>query len=177
MKNRIISSSIFIVLGVLIILFPLYILPVCPPPENAVMPVDTMSHTMNDSMGGTVSNAMDRASSELAHSGHMHAAGAGKIMKCFWTARAEIGVGCLVIAIGVLLLISRTVFVRMGLSMALACISLLAMAIPTILIGVCSNEMMRCNMGSKPALVLLSSLLFIVAVVNTYYLNKKTKNR
>ncbi|KDN10290.1 hypothetical protein GAPWKB30_1092 [Gilliamella apicola] len=97
-------------------------------------------------------------------------------MKCFWTARAEIGIGCLVIAIGALLLISRTAFVRIGLSMALACISLLAAAIPTILIGVCGNEMMRCNMGSKPALVLLSGLLFIVAVINIYYLNKRTKN-
>ncbi|OCG39539.1 hypothetical protein A9G28_09140 [Gilliamella sp. Fer1-1] len=160
MKNRIISSSIFIVIGVLIILFPLYILPVCPPPEAVTTPIDTMSST----------------SSELAHSGHMHAS-TGKIMKCFWTARAEIGIGCLVITIGTLLLISSTAFVRMGLNMALACISLLAIAIPTILIGVCSNEMMRCNMGAKPALVLLSSLLFIIAIINTYYLNKKTKNR
>ncbi|MWN31405.1 DUF4418 family protein [Gilliamella sp. Pra-s65] len=167
MKNRIISSSIFIIIGVLIILFPLYILPVCPLPEAIVTPVDTMSHGMS---------AMNGASSELAHSGHMHAS-TGKIMKCFWTARAEIGIGCLVIVIGALLLISRTAFIRMGLSMATACISLLAAAIPTILIGVCSNEMMRCNMGAKPALVLLSGLLFIAAVVNTYYLNKKTKNR
>lgn len=168
MKNRLISSSTFIIIGVLIILFPLYILPVCPSPESVVTPVDTMSHSM--------SNAMNGVSGELAHSGHMHAS-TGKIMKCFWTARAEIGIGCLVIAVGALLLISRTAFVRIGLSMATACISLLAAAIPTILIGVCSNEMMRCNMGSKPALVLLSGLLFIASAVNIYYLNKKTKNR
>ncbi|OCG32706.1 hypothetical protein A9G33_02700 [Gilliamella sp. Choc3-5] len=159
MRNRLISSSIFIIIGVLIILFPLYILPVCPLPDVVSMPVDTLNH----------------ASSEVAHNGHIHS-GTGKIMKCFWTARAEIGIGCLVIAIGALLLISRTAFVRIGLSMALACISLLAAAIPTILIGVCGNEMMRCNMGSKPALVLLSGLLFIVAVINIYYLNKRTKN-
>lgn len=149
MQNRMILSLTFIIIGVLLILFPLYILPVCPPPEAITMSVDAMN----------------------SEAGHVHTS-VGKIMKCFWTARAEVGVGSLVIAIGILMLFCRTVFVRMGLSMAVACIALLAAAIPTILIGVCGNEMMICNMGAKPALVLLSGLLFIVALVNTFFLNK-----
>lgn len=101
----------------------------------------------------------------------------GKIMKCFWTARAEIGIGSLVIAIGALVLFSRSLFVRMGLSMALACTAVLAAAIPTILIGVCGNEMMRCNMGAKPALILLAIVLAIAAISNVLYLNKQVNKQ
>lgn len=152
MKNRIVSSVLFILIGALFILFPLYILPVCPLPDVQSMPADAMHSAPMD--------------------GHMHNAG-GKIMKCFWTSRAEIGIGSLVIAIGALVLLSRSLFVRMGLSMAIACTAVLAAAIPTILIGVCGNEMMRCNMGAKPALILLSVVLAIVAIINVIYLNKQ----
>lgn len=150
MQNRVVSSLAYIIIGILFILFPMYILPVCPS-ESVNLPT---------AMQGQVE--------------HMHT-GVGKIMKCFWTGRAEVGVGCLIIAIGILMLFCQKIFLRMGLSMAIACISLFALAIPTVLIGVCDNQMMRCNMGAKPALVLLSLLLFIVALVNTYYLNKAAR--
>ncbi|WP_294964239.1 DUF4418 family protein [uncultured Gilliamella sp.] len=154
MKNRLISSLLFIIIGALLILVPLYIVPVCPPPEVASMPTDMANHMMNH---------------EMAHSP------SGTIMKCFWTARAEVGIGIVVLAIGLLMLFSRTVFVRMGLSMALACISFFTAAIPTILIGVCPGAMMLCNMGTKPALILLSASLLVVAIINTLYLNKASK--
>lgn len=155
MKNRIVSSVLFIFIGALLILFPLYILPVCPLPDAQAIPATTM-----------------------AGDGHMHMHSTpGKIMKCFWTARAEIGIGSLVIAIGALVLFSRSLFVRMGLSMALACTAVLAAAIPTILIGVCGNEMMRCNMGAKPALILLAIVLVIAAISNVLYLNKQVNKQ
>ena len=155
MKNRIVSSVLFIFIGALLILFPLYILPVCPLPDAQAIPATT-----------------------VAGEGHIHMHSTpGKIMKCFWTARAEIGIGSLVIAIGALVLFSRSLFVRMGLSMALACTAVLAAAIPTILIGVCGNEMMRCNMGAKPALILLAIVLAIAAISNVLYLNKQVNKQ
>ena len=160
MKNRIVSSVLFMLFGALLILFPLYILPVCPLPDVQAMPATT----------AMPADAMHAAPMD----GHMHNT-PGKIMKCFWTSRAEIGIGSLVIAIGLLVLVSRSLFVRIGLSMAIACTAVLAAAIPTILIGVCGNEMMRCNMGAKPTLVLLSLVLAIVAIINVWYLNKQTK--
>ncbi|OTQ55850.1 DUF4418 family protein [Gilliamella apis] len=155
MKNRVVTSVLFIFIGALLILFPLYILPVCPLPDAQAIPATT-----------------------VAGDGHMHMHSTpGKIMKCFWTARAEIGIGSLVIAIGALVLFSRSLFVRMGLSMALACTAVLAAAIPTILIGVCGNEMMRCNMGAKPALILLAIVLAIAAISNVLYLNKQVNKQ
>ena len=155
MKNRVVTSVLFIFIGALLILFPLYILPVCPLPDAQAIPATT-----------------------VAGDGHIHMHSTpGKIMKCFWTARAEIGIGSLVIAIGALVLFSRSLFVRMGLSMALACTAILAAAIPTILIGVCGNEMMRCNMGAKPALILLAIVLAIAAISNVLYLNKQVNKQ
>ncbi|MBI0060716.1 MULTISPECIES: DUF4418 family protein [Gilliamella] len=155
MKNRVVTSVLFIFIGALLILFPLYILPVCPLPDAQAIPATT-----------------------VAGDGHIHMHSTpGKIMKCFWTARAEIGIGSLVIAIGALVLFSRSLFVRMGLSMALACTAVLAAAIPTILIGVCGNEMMRCNMGAKPALILLAIVLAIAAISNVLYLNKQVNKQ
>lgn len=149
MKNRLVSSLLFIIIGILFIIVPFYILPVCPLPDMTTMPAENMNH-------------------QMAH-------GTGNIMKCFWTARAEVGIGCVVIAIGLLMLLSRTVFVRMGLSLSLACISFFTAAIPTILIGVCPGEMMLCHMGTRPALILLSGLLLVIAIINTLYLNKASK--
>ncbi|OTQ36734.1 DUF4418 family protein [Gilliamella apis] len=155
MKNRVVTSVLFIFIGALLILFPLYILPVCPLPDAQAIPATT-----------------------VAGDGHIHMHSTpGKIMKCFWTARAEIGIGSLVIAIGALVLFSRSLFVRMGLSMALACTAVLAAAIPTILIGVCGNEMMRCNMDAKPALILLAIVLAIAAISNVLYLNKQVNKQ
>ncbi len=162
MKNRIITSVLFMLIGLLLILFPLYILPVCPLPDIQAMPA-------NSAMPAEAMHA-----APMVGDSHMHNT-PGKIMKCFWASRAEIGIGSLVIAIGVLMLFSRSLLVRMGLSMALACTAVLAAAIPTILIGVCGNEMMRCNMGARPALVLLSLVLAIVAIINVWYLNKQAK--
>ena len=96
MQNRVVSSLAYIIIGILFILFPMYILPVCPS-ESVNLPTATMQGQVE----------------------HMHT-GVGKIMKCFWTGRAEVGVGCLIIAIGILMLFCRKIFLRMGLSMAIA---------------------------------------------------------
>ena len=41
MKNRIITSVLFMLIGLLLILFPLYILPVCPLPDIQAMPASS----------------------------------------------------------------------------------------------------------------------------------------
>lgn len=152
MKNKTIISLFFVVMGLLFILIPTYILPVCPLPDVSPIPMDVM-----------------------AHNSHVMQHGSGKIMNCYWTARAEIGIGSVVIAIGLLMFFVSNLFIRIGLSLSLACIAILAAAIPTVLIGVCSGEMQNCNIITKPTLVIISGVLFIVSVLNTLYLNKISK--
>ncbi|XKM14309.1 DUF4418 family protein [Orbaceae bacterium ac157xtp] len=96
-----------------------------------------------------------------------------KMMKCFWTARAELGIGLVVIACSLVLFIAKNALIRLGISYALIFIALLIGAIPTVLIGICPNTMMLCNMGTLPALMLLSGALLLISIVNSIYLCKK----
>lgn len=142
--NRVIISLVFVVLGLLVILVPTYLLPVCAPMEviSPVVNVQAPAHV-------TV-----------------------KYMKCHWTGQAEMGIGAVIMALGLLMLLSRSASVRLGLSLSIICVALLAAAIPTVLIGVCPGEMMPCHMGTLPALLLLSGLLVVIALINVLYLNR-----
>lgn len=142
--NRVIISLVFVVLGLLVILVPTYLLPVCAPMEviSPVVNVQAPAHV-------TV-----------------------KYMKCHWTGQAEMGIGAVIMALGLLMLLSRSACVRLGLSLSVICVAMLAAAIPTVLIGVCPGEMMPCHMGTLPSLLLLSGLLVVIALINVLYLNR-----
>lgn len=93
------------------------------------------------------------------------------IMKCIRTAQAETGVGIsLILICGIFFgkpLIRRKK-IAAGLIILL---SILGTAIPIILIGVCPGHRMPCRMGTQPALLLLSFVLFIIAA---YHMRKLT---
>ena len=128
--NRIISPGSGIVLiGIIIILIPNYIFPVCPGLLETV-------------------------------------AGKHVPMKCFWTARAEIGAGALVVLGGCALLLFKDHGARFGVSLMTAFAGALVVAIPTVLIGVCGSPVMPCRSGTLPALV-VSGCLVIAAAVAT----------
>lgn len=137
--NKSVSAILVILLGLLVILIPTYILPVCPPSEIIIN-----------------------------HEHHM----TYKFMKCHWTAQAEIGVGVVIALIGLCMLLIKSALIRLGLSLSLIIITLLVAALPTVLIGVCPGEMMDCHIGTLPALLLLSAILLIVAIVNAIYLKR-----
>lgn len=129
MKNKISISIIFVILGILIILAPTVIFPVC----DAEMK-----------------------------------------MRCLYTKQAEIGIGALIAVLGaVTFFLSEQV--RAGISIAIAGIGVLEIAIPTTLIGVCGSDMMACNAATRPLLVVLGVLTILVSVINSVYLLKVKK--
>ncbi len=128
MRNRVISGSVFLILGGLVSIGPQCIFPVC--------------------------EAME------------------KTMKCFWTARAEIGIGALISLLGILLFLFKSNEIRIGISISILLGGGLALLIPTYLIGVCSMPSMRCHGVTLPALYLSSIVIIIASFVNIIYLKR-----
>jgi hypothetical protein len=96
---------------------------------------------------------------------------AGTVMKCHWAARAELGVGFLIGLIGVFLIIFQSRQIRLGLSLALILNGILALLIPTALIGVCSSAHMTCRSLTLPALIIISSVIIVASAANVLYLH------
>jgi hypothetical protein len=97
----------------------------------------------------------------------------GKIMRCFWSARAEMGVGAATIAGGIFYLASRDTQRRIGLSLMIGVLACLGAAIPLFLIGVCDHHDAPCRIGTLPAWVLTSSFLLVSAWSNARLLAKR----
>ncbi|MBO4747714.1 MAG: DUF4418 family protein [Clostridiales bacterium] len=127
MKNRIIFAAAFVLLGLLVILAPTVIFPVC--------------------------------ESEMK-------------MACFFTKKAEIGVGLLIAAIGVVSFFLKNKDIRIGLSIAQFLNAALVLALPLKLTGLCKKSDMACRVKTLPALIVLSVLLAIVAASEIFILAK-----
>jgi hypothetical protein len=92
------------------------------------------------------------------------ASGGAVPMKCFWTARAALGDGGVIVFSGLLLFFVKAPGVRLGIALAPLLAGALVAATPQWLIGVCPGEMMACRMGTLPALTLLGGGAVITAV-------------
>jgi len=162
MKNRLIMGILFITLGLFIALGPLTVFPVCGVCTNEQ--AATQSTAQNEM-------TMDSCNEQAAGSD----AAMSSPMKCFWTARAELGIGFLISATGLLLILLRRKQARFGLTLALGLNGILALLIPTALIGVCGEAQNTCRELTLPALSILSSFVIVLSVINAVYLYKTDK--
>jgi hypothetical protein len=97
----------------------------------------------------------------------------GMIMKCHWSAQAEIGIGALIAALGAALIVFANPNTRLGLTIGIFLSGVLALLIPHVLIGGCSGHSMPCQKITFPALTVISVLLLIAAAFNALYLARK----
>jgi CHASE2 domain-containing sensor protein len=100
----------------------------------------------------------------------------GRFMTCHWTARAELGVGFMIAALGFLFLTFKSVETRLGLACAIFLSGALALSIPHILIGGCNIETMACRTIAFPALTVLSVLAIAGSMLEIFYLYKANKD-
>ncbi len=87
-------------------------------------------------------------------------------MKCHWTAIAEIGLAVPLALIGIFNLTSKRKETFRTLNLIGSTLGAFVILFPTVLIGVCANAMMPCNMIEKPVLI-LSGVLVIGASLIT----------
>lgn len=83
-------------------------------------------------------------------------------MRCFWTARAELAVGGLLLLTGLLHAFSRSAETRRTLSGLVLALGVTTILVPTLLIPTCASPDMACNLGTKPALLLLGGITIVL---------------
>ncbi|MDR1128734.1 MAG: DUF4418 family protein [Treponema sp.] len=97
----------------------------------------------------------------------------GMIMKCHWSAQAEIGIGALIAALGAALVFFANPKTRLGLIVGVFLSGVLALLIPHALIGGCSMHTMPCRKTAFPAITVIAILLLMGSALYAFYLARK----
>ena len=87
-----------------------------------------------------------------------------RMMKCYWTAHAEIVVGVPLVVIGVLLLFARRKETTRVLGILTAVLGVLSILLATNIIGTCLNDQMVCNTEMKPALFIAGGITVALGI-------------
>lgn len=137
-------SALLIITGILIILTPWYIFPVCDTKDPAGASLEDMNQQVPSKMVCSLSSGF---------------------MNCWYTARVESLFGVLIILSGIVLLpakqnsvLSRRGVMIMGLGVSVV-------LVPVSIIGMCDMTGTICNLGTKPALILLGSIVTLLGFI------------
>ncbi len=87
-----------------------------------------------------------------------------RMMKCFWSARAEIIAGVPLLALGVLLLFARRKETIRAIGIVTVVIGVLTILIPTTIVGTCVNPAMVCNTEMKPTLFITGGIAVALGI-------------
>jgi uncharacterized membrane protein YeiB len=87
-----------------------------------------------------------------------------RMMKCLWSARAEIIAGVPLFALGLLLLFARRKETIRVIGIVATLIGVLTILIPTTLIGTCMNPDMVCNTQMKPTLFICGGITVALGI-------------
>ena len=93
-----------------------------------------------------------------------------KKMSCFYTGRAEVGLGLLIIILGIAYILFKSSELRAGISISVLGISALVALFPLKITGLCKMSDMACRIGTLPGLVVISIIIAAVSLVNFIFL-------
>lgn len=93
-----------------------------------------------------------------------------KKMSCFYTGRAEVGLGLLIIILGIAYIIFKSSELRAGISLSIVGISALVALFPLKITGLCKMSDMACRIGTLPGLVVIAIIIAAVSLVNFVFL-------
>ncbi|MDR1657308.1 MAG: DUF4418 family protein [Deltaproteobacteria bacterium] len=158
MIQKYLPALICLVAGLAFIAIPHFIFPVC----EFYQPAEYTDHSMG----------YDHSPAAAFNEEHIVAAESDH-MVCYYTAKAELGLGLLVILGALSLFISTDRRFRSGVYLMLSGASVLGGLFPTVLIGVCPGPSMPCRSGTLPALILLSSFFLTFSIIISLAVNSK----
>ena len=89
-----------------------------------------------------------------------------KVMKCHWTARAELFLGLASVFLALLRFSGRSRQFLLGLDLGIFVNAAGIILFPTVLIGVCGMASMHCHSVTRPVLIVLGILLLTVSALD-----------
>ena len=92
-------------------------------------------------------------------------------MKCFYMGRAVVSLGVGIIVLGVVFLILKNNYIRIGIVIANIIIGVITVLMPGPIIGTCAMHSMSCTAHTKPTVYLIGGI-FILLNFLYIYLNK-----
>jgi len=101
----------------------------------------------------------------------------GVIPLCHWTARAELGMGMVIAALGFCLIIFPDPKTQLGLAISIFLIGIMVLGIPHALIGGCSMKTMSCQKTAFPVLTIEGIILLILSAAMVVYIELKRKTK
>lgn len=96
-----------------------------------------------------------------------------KVMKCWWSVRAETAIGGLLIFAGILILLLKSKEIRFAINLNTIGTGVVAILIPSKLIGGCAKETMLCRSLTFPSIYIISVAVIVFSIGNMIYLKKK----
>ena len=90
----------------------------------------------------------------------------GLVSPCFWAGRAMAGVGLVSLLLSVVRVFERDEGERRGLSLSVALLGVLVVAIPGVLIDLCVEPTMRCNAIMRPFCTCLGVAIAVVGATD-----------
>ena len=97
----------------------------------------------------------------------------GSFMCCHWAEQSVFGAGLALTAVSLIVLASGKGKAASGASLALIPIAAITAVIPDILIPLCKMPMMRCHTAMRPAIIVISCLIAVTALVNAVVIIRK----
>jgi hypothetical protein len=88
-------------------------------------------------------------------------------MRCFWTARTEMVIGGLVLLSGLMIAMITSAETRQRLNHQVAFLGLATILIPLYIVPTCMHPDMACNVGTKPALLILGGITLLLGLIGS----------
>lgn len=104
-------------------------------------------------------------------------AAGGMEMRCHRSAHWELYIGIGLALLGIASFFLKSNGFRVILNILAAALSVLSILVPTVLVGLCSMETMRCRYLTLPALLILGGVVIAVSAVNVFLLLRKSKRK
>jgi hypothetical protein len=121
-------------------------------------------HPATINMQSAVAGAVEYASTGGMSTSGESAGVPYRMMKCFWSARAEIVAGVPLVVLGVLLFFARRKETIRVIGILTVLLGVLTVIIPAQLVGTCANTAMVCNREMKPTLFVAGGITVALGV-------------